>query len=198
MMYPEELLRLIALFRQLPGVGTKTAERFAFHLLQWTPQQLLSFSDALRQASQRITHCLECGCLAMGGRCDFCHHPHRDRTLLCVVASHKDALTIEQTRSFQGLYHVLGGLLSPLDGMDTGHLRLLELKKRIGAMNIQEVIVALDSTIEGETTALHIKNDLKGIPLRISRLALGMPIGSTLDYIDGGTLSKALQGRQFF
>ena len=196
--YPEALLKTIALFKKLPGVGSKTAERFAFYLLRWPQEELIAFSNALQALSDKIKYCQECGCLEGEEGCIFCHHAQRDPQCLCLIASHRDAFTIEQTHSFRGLYHVIGKLLSPLHGVYGEHLCLDRLQQRIASLGVQEIIIAFDSTIEGDVTALYIKEALAPLALKISRPAFGMPIGSTLDYIDGGTLARALTGRQFF
>jgi recombination protein RecR len=196
--YPQQLLKLMAFFKMLPGVGGKTAERFAFHLLGWEKEKWIEWGHLLSQIPDLIDYCAECGCLKHDSECAFCFQPSRQTALLCLVSSIKDVFALEQTRSFRGLYHVLGGLLSPIDNMNPEKLSLESLKKRIVERKIEELIIALDSTIEGDTTALYIKQMFQSTPLRISRLAFGIPMGSPLDFIDGGTLARALSGRQFF
>lgn len=194
--YPSHLLNLIALLKRLPGVGSKTAERFAFHLLSWPDDHLQRLSNLTQTLKETVQHCAECNCLMEEERCDFCDTSKRDASLLCIISSAKDAYAIEETRSYRGLYHVIEGLLSPLDGRTPDHLNLLHLHDRLRKLPVQEVIIALDSTIEGDATSLYLKEHLSRQGLRVSRLAFGLPMGSPLEYVDGGTLSRALAGRQ--
>jgi recombination protein RecR len=196
--YPQDLIQLIAFLKKLPGVGAKTAERFAFQLLNWPEQELHRFAATLATLKEKIKHCCKCHCIAEEGRCYFCNDPQRETGILCIIASPKDAFAIEQTRCFKGVYHVIGGLLSPIDGNTPDNLRLHELKERITALQIKEVIIALDSTLEGDATAFYFKEQLDTWGLRVSRLAFGLPIGSSLDFVDSTTLTKALTGRQSF
>ena len=196
--YPADLNQLITFFKKLPGVGTKTAERFAFQLFHWQDHDLHAFSHLLSQFKIKITKCPECRCLTDQGTCPFCHQPARNKDQLCIIASPRDAYSIEETGAYRGLYHVLGGLLSPLDGKTPEHLNLEQLKKRIVDLQIKEIIIALDSTLEGDTTSLFLKEQIQEWGLPVSRLAFGLPIGSSLDFVDGGTLARALTGRQTF
>jgi recombination protein RecR len=196
--YPAELTCLIAYLKKLPGVGTKTAERFAFQLLNWKEEELHSFSSLLAQLKEKITQCPECHCLTDNDRCQFCHSPMRDTSKLCIIASPRDAYSIDETGAFRGLYHVLGGLLSPIEGKAPEHLNLDKLKNRIATFQVKEIIIALDSTLEGDTTSLFLKEQIQEWGLPVSRLAFGLPIGSSLDFVDGGTLARALTGRQSF
>jgi recombination protein RecR len=191
---PEELTTLITFLKKLPGVGARTAERFAFELLSWDSNALASLSSSLSDLPNKVPPCPTCGCLTNRGSCSFCKN--RDATSLCVLASARDAYAIEETGNFRGLYHVVEHLLSPLDGRHANTLRLDRIEARIKEHNIKEVIIAFDSTLEGDTTALYLKNHLNQPNLSISRLAFGLPVGSSLEYIDGGTLARALQGRQ--
>ena len=194
MHYPKELQLFINFLKKLPGIGTKTAERFAFEFLKWPQGEL----DQLGQILQNLTHsvppCPTCGCLTDQGRCIFC-----ERTgihTLCIIASPKDAYTIEETKTFFGIYHVVEHLLSPLDGRHVSSLRIDRIIDRIQKYAIQEIIIAFDSTLEGDTTALYLKDQLTPLSLKITRLAFGIPLGSSIDHIDGGTLSRAFAGRQ--
>ncbi len=198
MQYPDHLLKLIAVFKKLPGIGAKSAERFAFHLLDWPEEKLVEMSRTIEETSQKLTHCSECGCLMDAKRCAFCTSSHRNPELLCIVASSKDVFLIEQTHEFRGLYHVLGGLLSPLQGMAPAPQAIENLKKRVQKLDVQEMILALDSTLEGDATALYLKKELESLNVITSRLALGLPMGSSLDFIDGGTLARALAGRRSY
>ena len=196
--YPSTLAQLIAFLKKLPGVGTKTAERFAFQLLNWQESDLHALSTLCAQLKKKITKCPDCHCLTDNEVCPFCHQAMRDKAQLCIIASPRDAYSIEETGAYRGLYHVLGGLLSPLDGKTPEHLHLDQLKKRITTLQIKEIIIALDSTLEGDTTALFLKEQIQEWGLPVSRLAFGIPIGSSLDFVDGSTLARALTGRQTF
>lgn len=196
--YPSELNTLIAYLKKLPGVGTKTAERFAFHLLEWPETELKEIAYHLNTLKEKIKHCPECHCLMDGGVCQFCSSSQRNRSQLCMISSAKDAFALEETGAFRGLYHVIGGLLSPIDGKTPEHLNLERLKKRVDELGIKEIIIALDSTLEGDTTALFLKEQVQTWGLNVSRLAFGLPLGSSLDFVDGGTLARALTARQLF
>ncbi|MBS0615417.1 MAG: recombination protein RecR [Verrucomicrobia bacterium] len=196
--YPLPLIHLMSLLKKLPGVGSKTAERFAFQLLDWPGEELSHLSELTRTLKETIVHCDTCRCIKDQNDCAFCDETKRDTSVLCIISSAKDAYAFEETRTYKGLYHVLGGLLSPLDGKTPEHLDLPRLKKRLESHGIQEVILALDSTIEGDATALFLKDELQRLGVRVTRLAFGLPIGSPLEYIDGSTLSRALSGRQSF
>jgi recombination protein RecR len=196
--YPSDLAHLIGFLKKLPGVGTKTAERFAFQLLNWSASDLQTFSMVLAELKKKITQCPDCHCLTDNNRCFFCHSGMRDRTQLCIIATPRDAYSLEETGAYRGLYHVLGGLLSPLDGKTPEHLNLEQLKKRIEILQIKEMIIALDSTLEGDTTSLFLKEQIQKWGLPVSRLAFGLPIGSSLDFVDGGTLARAITCRQSF
>jgi recombination protein RecR len=191
--FPEDLLSLIAHLKKLPGVGTKTAERFAFEFLSWDAHTLASLSDTLKTLHEKISPCPTCGCLTDQGLCQFCA-PTRDPSSLCLIASPRDAYALEETHSYRGLYHVIEHLLSPLDNRHASTLRLDRIEARLGP--VREIIIALDSTLEGDTTALYLKNALTRPNLSISRLAFGLPIGTTLEYTDPTTLARSLLGRQ--
>lgn len=194
--YPKHLLSLITHLQKLPSVGKKTAERFAFQLLEWNRDDLLNLGNTLNTLKEKIPYCEECGCLMEEFTCTFCKSKNRDQCSICIIASPRDAYAIEGTGNFLGLYHVLGTLLSPLEGRTSDQLNLPHLTKRILSLGVKEVILALDSTIEGDATALFLKEELNSKDIKISRLAFGLPIGSSLDFIDEGTLSQALSGRQ--
>jgi len=196
--YPLALQQLIASLKKLPGVGTKTAERFAFHLLTWPAAELAQFSSHVAHLKEAITHCPHCQCLMDKGACPFCSDERRDASQLCIIASPKDAYAIEETGSFKGLYHVLGALLSPITGKTLQHLQLERLKKRLDTHLVKEIIIALDSTLEGDTTSLYLKECLTEWGASVSRLAFGLPLGSSLEFVDGGTLARAFAGRRAF
>lgn len=196
--FPTELLSLIAHLKKLPGVGTRTAERFAFELIRWPDDQLLPFSQVISGIKAKIPSCELCGCLTDQGACGFCHSSQRNGTQLCILASQRDVFAIEETQSYRGLYHVIGELLSPLDGRHPEHLDIPKIKERIALNQVREIILAFDSTLEGDTTALYLKDQLQDPAISISRLAFGLPMGSSLEYIDGSTLARAFSGRQTF
>jgi recombination protein RecR len=197
--FPSDLITLINYLRKLPGVGTRTAERFVFEFLAWQKEDLEAFSELLKSAPDKVPPCSECGCLTDKGKCPFCENKSRDVQQLCLISSPRDAFAIEATRSYRGLYHVIEHLLSPLDGRHASTLRLDRIEERIAKHSISEVVIAFDSTLEGDTTALFLKKHLISRPeLKVSRLAFGLPVGSSLEYIDGGTLTRAIAGRQIF
>ncbi len=196
MRYPQMLQILIDQLKKLPGVGSKTAERFAFDLLSWDSEALHLFRRTLEELPARIPPCPTCSCLTDAGVCDFCNMTLRDSSLLCLLSSPRDVYAVEATRTFFGLYHIIEHLLSPLDGRHVSALRLDRIEERIRKNNIKELILAFDSTLEGDTTALYLQEKLSHFPHKISRLAFGLPVGSSLDHIDGGTLLRAFAGRQ--
>lgn len=196
MKYPEDLQILIAYLKKLPGVGARTAERFAFELLAWPQDELTRFAEQAATIQEKIPPCPVCGCLTQTGICSFCSSPSRDATSLCILASARDVYAIEQTKTFSGLYHIVEHLLSPLDGRHASELNVERIEQRILQNGVREVVIAFDSTLEGDATALYLKERLQPLKIKITRLAFGMPVGSSLDHIDGGTLSRALSGRQ--
>lgn len=196
--YPEHLLYLIELLRKFPGIGSRSAERLAFDLLSWPREKQRMLAEAIAQIHDKVTTCRECGALIGEAHCPFCDVNMRETDLLCVVAFSKDLFLIDQTKQYRGLYHVLGGLISPIEQLSISDETIAHLKERIARHAIREVILALDSTLEGDATALYIKQALAQDSLPISRLAFGLPMGSSLDFIDGGTLTRALQGRLAF
>ena len=194
---PQHVIKLIESLRKLPGVGGRSAERFAYHLIDWDKEDLSEFATLVAEIPSRLQTCDDCGAL-MEDSCSLCLDPHRENKALCVVATFKDIFAIENTREFAGRYHVLGALLSPLDKNGPEKLSLPKLMKRIASLGTQELLLALDSTLEGDTTSLWLKRELASVPVKISRLAFGLPMGSSLDYVDGGTLARALQSRREF
>lgn len=197
-MYPKDLIKLIAYLRKLSGVGAKTAQRYAFELLKWNDQELNDLSVTLRDLKRNIKQCPTCGCLISDENCYFCNVEQRDISKICIVSGFKDVCLIESTKSYSGLYHIIDSLISPIDGKEIEIEKIENLKKRITTHRIKEVIIALDSTIEGDATSLFLKEELKSFNINISRLAFGLPMGTSLDYIDGGTLTQALVGRQLY
>jgi recombination protein RecR len=198
MKYPSHLLKLIEVLRRLPGVGSKSAERFAFQILSWPKEHLDEMARVIAETPEKLQHCKTCGCLSNCDACAFCSDSTRTSKTLCVVANARDVFAIESTREHYGHYYVLGDLLSPIAGVGPDQLRLDRLKERITFLGIEEVLIALDSTLEGDATALYLKQDLAPFNVNISRLAFGLPMGSSLDYVDGGTLAHALATRGRF
>lgn len=199
MKYPKSVEQITEVFRKLPGIGLKSAQRFAFHLIQCDPKDLEQHFELLKQARSKLCYCKECGVLLESKQaCPFCEDAQRKNDVLCVVAFAKEVFAFEQTKEYEGLYHVLGGLLSPLNGFLDEHLNIQALVKRIEKRAIKEVIVALDSTVEGDATALYLRQELEHKGVRVSRVAFGLPLGSSLEFADGGTLAKAISGRSSF
>jgi len=194
--YPETLNALIGHLKKLPGVGSRTAERFAFELIRWQPTQLEELGALLVSLPHHIVPCATCGCLTQQNTCRFCTSHSRETRSLCILSSPRDVYAIEETRTYHGLYHVIEHLLSPLDGRHASTLRLDRIEQRITQHHITELILAFDSTLEGDATALYLKQQLSKYPISISRLAFGLPVGSNLEYVDSGTLAKAFSGRQ--
>ena len=198
MRFPDHLLKLIQLLKRLPGVGNRSAERFAFQLLNWSNADLAELGEALKTTHHKLQSCQVCGCLSGEEGCNFCDLTRRDPHIICVIASLRDVFSVEETRAYNGLYHVLGGVLSPLNRRGPEHLSINKLKQRLESLPIKEVVIALDSTLEGDATALFLRQELAHYSVHISRLAFGLPMGSALDYVDGGTLARALAGRSRF
>ena len=186
---------LITELARLPGIGRKTAQRLAFHLLQQSPEQAGKLADALRAVAERVRPCERCGYLTEDQPCDFCRDPRRDAALLCVVEDPAAVAVVDRATEFRGLYHVLGGRLSPLEGVGPEHLRLDDLVRRVDA-GVREVILATNPSMEGEVTATYTQQLLAGRPERVTRLARGLPMGGDLEYVDGVTLAHALVARQ--
>ena len=194
---PRHVAKLVESLRKLPGVGSRSAERFAYHLIDWSPEELNHLSTLVAEIPTRLKTCSDCGAL-IEESCSLCLDSDRNNHTLCVVATFKDIFSIESTHEFSGRYHVLGALLSPLDRQGPEKLSLSKLTRRIASLNTQELLLALDSTLEGDTTSLWLKRELSHLPIKISRLAFGLPMGSSLEYVDGGTLARALQSRREF
>jgi recombination protein RecR len=192
---PAPIGRLVAELSRLPGIGQRTAQRLAFHLLKGSEDEALALSDAIREVREKVVLCEECFNLAEGPRCRICADPGRDRSVICVVEEPADVIPIERTHEYRGLYHVLGGALSPIDGIDPDDLRIAELLRRVEDGEVSEVVLATNPTTTGEATALHIAEALRG-KLSVTRLASGLPVGADLEHADEVTLGKALAGRR--
>jgi recombination protein RecR len=186
---------LVAQLTRLPGVGTRTAQRLAFHLLRTPKDEALALATAIEEVKERVRFCRECGNLTEEEVCGLCLDARRDRTVICVVEQPADLLSIERTAEFRGLYHVLGGALSPIDGVEPAHLRIDELVGRVERGGVEEVVLATNPTMTGEATAAYLADRLRG-RARVTRLASGLPVGGDLEYADEVTLGRALAGRR--
>jgi recombination protein RecR len=193
-MYPGPINRLISELAKLPGIGQRTAARLAFHVLREEEAEALALADAIREVKQKVGLCEVCFNLAEGPRCRICEDERRDRSLICVVEQPADVIPIERTHEYRGLYHVLGGALSPIDGIDPEDLRIDELVVRVDSGEAQEVVLATNPTTTGEATAHHLAELLRG-KVSITRLASGLPVGADLEHADEVTLGRALAGR---
>lgn len=198
MKYPLHLLKLIDVLKKLPGVGTKSAERFAFDMISWPKSRVEEMGAVIQQCPLQLKLCRECGCLADAETCNFCLSAPSRLPAMCIVSTPRDVFAIESTHEFKGHYHVLGALLSPMDGTGPEQINIQKLKNRIVHLKIEEIVIALDSTLEGDATSLYLKQELDPLRLNISRLAFGLPMGSSLEYVDGGTLARALSARGRF
>jgi recombination protein RecR len=193
--YAPSVDNLIVQLARLPGVGRRTAQRLAFHILKASEADALALADAIREVKERIGFCSECGNLAEEPLCTICSDARRDRSLICVVEDPSDLVALERTHEYRGLYHVLGGALSPIDGVDPEHLRIAELVARVERGGVAEVLLATNPTMTGEATAAYLADRLRD-RTRVTRLASGLPVGGDLEYADEVTLGRALAGRR--
>lgn len=189
------LEELVGILARLPGIGRKSASRIAFHLLKADDQYISLLVDKIGALKDRVRFCSICGAYTEDDPCPVCSSPMRDKTLLCVVEQAQDVLTIEASHEYRGVYHVLGALISPLDGVGPEALRLDRLVARVRAQGVQEVVLATNPTVEGDTTALYVKKVLEGTGARVTRLATGIPVGGDLEYADKLTLARSFRGR---
>ena len=194
-MYPQPIERLVSELAKLPGIGRRTAQRLAFHILRSEDADATALAEAIREVRERVGLCEICFNLAEGPRCVVCEDTRRDRSLICVVEQPADVIPIERTHEYRGLYHVLGGALSPIDGIDPEDLKITELIERAGDEEVAEVVLATNPTTTGEATAHHIADLLRG-RVAITRLASGLPVGADLEHADEVTLGRAFSGRQ--
>lgn len=195
-MYEGAVQDLIDELGRLPGVGPKSAQRIAFHLLQADSEDVTRLVTALTEVKARVRFCEECGNVAEAEKCRICADPRRDHTAICVVEEPKDVVAIERTREFRGKYHVLGGAISPIDGIGPDDLRVRELMTRLASGEVTEVIIATDPNLEGEATATYLSRLLRDVGLTVTRLASGLPVGGDLEYADEVTLGRAFEGRR--
>ena len=191
---PAPLARLVAELSRLPGIGQRTAQRLAFHILRAPDEEAAALAAAIREVKEKVGLCQQCFNLAEGPLCRICADQNRDREIICVVEEPADVIPIERTHEYRGLYHVLGGALSPIDGVDPEDLKIAELIERVGVGGVSEVVLATNPTTTGEATALHIAARLRGA-VTVTRLASGLPVGADLEHADEVTIGKALAGR---
>ncbi len=193
---PEPVARLIEEFRRLPGIGPKTASRLTFFLLRAPAEQAVSLAEALRQLRERIIFCSTCFNITEESPCPICRDEERNRSIICVVEEPLDVLAIERTREYKGLYHVLHGAISPMEGIGPEDLRVRELINRLRGGSVEEVILATNPSLEGEATAMYLHRQLVPLGVRVTHLARGLPVGGDLEYADEVTLARALEGRR--
>ena len=195
MSLPDPLLRLIEELQRLPGIGPKGAQRLAFHILKTPREQADRLVEAVREVKERVTYCSVCNNITDADPCPFCRSDERDRHLICVVEEPQNVAAVEKTREFKGVYHVLMGALSPLQGIGPDDLKIKGLLQRVGT-GAREVILATNPNVEGEATAIYLARLLKPLGVKVTRIAMGVPVGSDLDYADEVTMHKALEGRR--
>ncbi len=195
---PESLTRLIEQLQKLPGIGAKSAQRLAFHVLRTPREDVERLVEALRDVKDRVTYCSVCHNITDADPCMFCTSPARDPRVICVVEEPQNVTVVEKTGGFKGRYHVLMGTLSPLQGIGPDDLKIKSLLARVGDGGVEEVIVATNPTVEGEATALYLARLLKPLGVRVTRIAMGIPVGSDLEYADEITMSRAMEGRREF
>ncbi|AJK89897.1 recombination mediator RecR [Lysinibacillus sp. FSL R7-0073] len=196
MYYPEPISKLIDSFMKLPGIGPKTAARLAFFVLSMKEEDVLSFSKALVDAKRNLSYCSVCGNITDVDPCHICTDKQRDHSIICVVQDTKDVIAMEKMRDYNGMYHVLQGAISPMDGIGPEDINVASLLVRLHDESVQELILATNSTIEGEATAMYISRLVKPSGIRTTRIAHGLPVGGDLEYADEVTLSKAMEGRR--
>jgi recombination protein RecR len=194
--FAPSITRLIDELKRLPGIGAKTAQRLAFYLLRVDRAQALALSDAIREAKEKIRECSICNNITDSDPCIFCASATRTRTMICVVEDATNIQAVEKTRQFNGLYHVLGGALSPLQGIGPDQLKIRSLIERLKGGTVEEIIVATNPTAEGEATSVYLSKLIRPLGVRVTRIAMGIPVGSDLEYADEVTMSKAMEGRR--
>src|SRR5919106_1306547 len=193
---PGALQELIEQFKKLPGIGAKNAQRLAFHVLRTPREDAERLCEAIRDVKDRVTYCSNCNNITDADPCAFCTSPSRDQRLICVVEEPQNVNVVEKTREFRGVYHVLMGALSPLHGVGPDDLKIKGLLTRVGGGAVDEVILATNPTVEGEATALYLARLLKPLGVRVTRIAMGIPVGSDLEYADEVTMTRAMEGRR--
>lgn len=196
MIYPKSIASLIEHFQKFPSVGPKSAQRMAFYLLRMPKSEVEKFAQSMLDAKENSKTCEICFNLSSTSPCEICTSPQRDKSTICVVAETKDLIAIEKTNEYKGLYHVLQGLISPMDGIGADDIRIKELLNRLTDENVKEVILALSPSVEGEATSLYLNKLIKPFGIKISRIAFGLPVGADLEYADEITIAKAIEGRR--
>ena len=196
MYYPRPLAKLVGELEKLPGIGPKSAQRMAFYILRASDEDARLLTDAIGEVKQKITQCKVCYNFADKDVCDLCASDKRDKTTVCVVSEPRDVIAMEKTNEYKGVYHVLQGVISPMDGIGPEMLRVRELQQRVIDGGIKEIILATNPTIEGDTTAMYVAGILKPLGVKVTRIAHGMPVGGDLDYADQATLIRALEWRR--
>jgi recombination protein RecR len=196
MSHPEPLARLIEHLQRLPGIGAKSAQRLAFHVLRTPRGEVDRLAEALRDVKERVSYCSVCSNITDVDPCAYCSSSDRDHRFICVVEEPQNVAAIEKTRGFKGVYHVLMGALSPLQGVGPDDLKIRELLARVGQGGVEEIILATNPNVEGEATAIYLARLLKPLGVRVTRIAMGVPVGSDLEYTDELTISRAMEGRR--
>jgi len=191
----ESIEQLAEQFAQLPGIGRKTAQRLALYILKMSRDEVVTMAKALVNVKDKVRYCTICSNITETDPCAICSNTKRDRSLICIVEEPHDVLAIEKTNDYKGLYHVLGGALSPLDGIGPEELKVKELLQRLSTSSIEEIILAMNPNVEGETTTLYLSRLLKPFGIKVTRIARGLPVGSDLEFADEATLSRAFEGR---
>jgi recombination protein RecR len=196
MQQPEALTRLVDELQRLPGIGRKSAQRLAFHVLRAPREDVERLADALREVKEKVTHCSVCNAITETDPCACCGDPARDHRVICVVEEPQNVDVVERTREFKGTYHVLMGAISPLQGVGPDQLKIKGLLDRVAGRGVEEVILATNPNVEGEATAIYLARLLKPLGVRVTRIAMGVPVGSDLEYADEVTMNKAMEGRR--
>lgn len=196
MIYPKSIAALIEQFQKFPSVGPKSAQRMAFHLLRMSKADVEKFATTILEAKETTKTCEICFNISSNSPCEICSSTQRDRTTICVVSESKDLIAIEKTNEYKGLYHVLQGLISPMDGIGADDIRIKELLTRLTDNEVKEVILALSPSVEGEATSLYLTKLIKPFGITVSRIAFGLPVGADLEYADEITIAKAIEGRR--
>jgi recombination protein RecR len=196
MQRPDPLAKLIEQFQRLPGIGAKSAQRLAYHILKTPREDVDRLADAMREVKERVTYCSVCSNITDTDPCFFCTNPSRDATLICVVEEPENVNGVERTRQFNGLYHVLMGALSPLHGVGPDDLKIKDLLRRVADGAVEEVVLATNPNVEGEATAIYLAKLLKPLGVKVTRIAMGVPVGSDLEYADEVTMQRAMEGRR--
>jgi recombination protein RecR len=196
MYFTRPLAKLIEEFQKFPGVGPKSAQRMAFYVLDMTTESAQNLTNSILEAKEKVKHCTVCFNLSERDPCEICSDDRRDKSMICVIAEARDLIALERTREYKGLYHVLTGLISPLEGRGPEQLSIRELINRVPMDGVKEVILAINPTVEGDATVLYLSRLIKPLEVKVTRIAFGLPVGADLEYADDVTLSRALEGRR--